>query len=268
MDGGVGRPNTYIECFQFFAAPTDLAGQNPNPALAPDVISNSWGCPHGPPPSGEDCVVNSFLTVVENLRAAGIMTVVSNGNSGSACATTLNPPSYLDAATSVGSTTSSDTVSGFSSRGPVTADGSNRIKPDIAAPGSAVRSSVPGGGYGTLSGTSMAAPHVAGAVALLLDAHPFLNGNVDGIETALFGNTFHLVQAQTCGGIPGSQFPNNTVGHGLLDILAAVQNTQPPTAVTLSGMSATGDNSLAFTLVAGLAALVTAGLVVVAFRRS
>lgn len=267
MDSGTGRPNTYIECFQFFAAPTDLNGDNPNPALAPSVISNSWGCPLGPAPSGEECVTDSFLTVIENLRAAGIMTVVSNGNSGSSCATTLSPPSYLDAATSVGSTTSSDAVSGFSSRGPVTADGSNRIKPDIAAPGSSVRSSVPGGGYSSFSGTSMAAPHVAGAVALLLDAHPFLDGNVDAIEAALFGNTFQLVQAQTCGGIPGSQFPNNTVGHGLLDVLAAVQNTTPPTAVTLSGISSGGATGTTLALVAGIAALAVAGMVVVAFRR-
>jgi serine protease AprX len=267
MESGNGRPSTYIECFQFFAAPTDLAGQNPNPALAPSVISNSWGCPLGTPPGGEDCVTDSFLTVIQNLRDAGIMTVVSNGNSGSACATTLSPPSYLDAATSVGSTTSSDTVSGFSSRGPVTADGSNRIKPDIAAPGSSVRSSVPGGGYSSFSGTSMAAPHVAGAVALLIDAHPFLDGDVDAIEAALFGNTFELVQGQTCGGIPGSQFPNNTVGHGLLDVLAAVQNTTPPTAVTLSDMNTSGTTGVSFALVAGIAALAVAGLVVVAFRR-
>ena len=45
MDQGVGTPATYTECFQFFIAPTDLNGQNPNPTLRPHVMNNSWGCP-------------------------------------------------------------------------------------------------------------------------------------------------------------------------------------------------------------------------------
>ena len=79
MNVGVGTPTTYSECYQFFVAPTDLAGNNPDPAMAPDVINNSWGCP----PS-EGCTdPNVLWTVVENVRAAGIVTVHSAGNSGS-----------------------------------------------------------------------------------------------------------------------------------------------------------------------------------------
>lgn len=229
MESGTGRPSTYIECFQFFMAPHDLNGEHPDASLAPDVVSNSWGCPLGAPPAGEDCAVDSFKTTIENMRAAGIMIVVSAGNSGSACSTLHSPPAYLDAATTVGATSNSDEIASFSSRGPVTRDGSNRLKPDISAPGVSVRSARPGNSYSASSGTSMAAPHVAGAVALLLNAHPTLKGNVDEIENALFSSAVErTTTTQDCGDVLGSAVPNNTYGYGRLDILSAV-NTVPIT---------------------------------------
>ena len=222
MESGTGRPSTYTECFQFFMAPTDLNGENPDATLAPHVVSNSWACPHGVPPNGEDCEVNSFQSTIENMRAAGIMVVVSNGNNGSACSTTLSPPGYLDAATSVGATDSSDVIASFSSRGPVTADGSNRLKPDISAPGVAVRSSSLAGNYSTFSGTSMASPHVAGAVALLWNAAPSLQGNIEMTEDLLFANALQRTTFQSCGDVPGNTIPNNTYGYGRLDIHATI----------------------------------------------
>jgi subtilisin family serine protease len=222
MESGTGRPSTYTECFQFFMAPTDLKGENPDATLAPHVVSNSWACPHGAAPSGEECEVNSFKSTIENMRAAGIMVVVSNGNNGSACSTTLSPPGYLDAATSVGATDSSDSIAAFSSRGPVTADGSNRLKPDISAPGVSVRSSTLAGNYSTFSGTSMASPHVAGAVALLWNAEPSLQGNIDMTEELLFANARQLTTFQNCGDVPGNSIPNNTFGYGRLDIHATI----------------------------------------------
>jgi subtilisin family serine protease len=222
MDGGDGTPTTYIECFQWFLAPTDLANQNPNPAMAPDVINNSWGCP-----TSEGCNSGNFAvmqSVVENLRAAGILSVVSAGNSGSGCSSVSTPAAIFDAVFTVASTTSTDSLSGFSSRGPVTVDGSNRRKPDIAAPGSCIRSSVPGGGYGACwDGTSMAGPHVAGAVALLLSARPDLAGDPDAIEKALFRTALPRTTTQGCGGDSATVVPNNGFGWGRLDILKAVQ---------------------------------------------
>lgn len=222
MNAGVGTPTTYIECFQWFLAPTDLANQNPDPAKAPDVINNSWGCP-----PDEGCNSGNWgamQTVVENLRTAGIFVAVSAGNDGSACSTVTTPAAIFDAVFSVGSTTSSDAASSFSSRGPVTVDGSNRMKPDIAAPGSSVRSSVPGGGYSTLSGTSMAGPHVAGLVGLLVSAVPAAAGDVDRLETIIRDSAVHPTAAsQVCGGVDTNVFPNNTFGAGRIDALAAVQ---------------------------------------------
>jgi subtilisin family serine protease len=122
--------------------------------MAPDVINNSWGCP----PS-EGCTnPNALLTAVQNLTAAGIVTAHSAGNSGSGCSTVNTPAGIYAESFTVGATNSSDTIAGFSSRGPVTVDGSNRRKPDISAPGVDIRSSVPIGDYGDgWSGTSMAA---------------------------------------------------------------------------------------------------------------
>jgi subtilisin family serine protease len=161
--------------------------------------------------------------VVENVRAAGIVVVASAGNSGSSCSTVRDPPALYDAAFSVGSTTSTDAISSFSSRGPVTIDGSGRLKPDVSAPGSSVRSSVPGTGYSTMSGTSMAGPHVAGLVALVISAEPRLEGNVDAIEQILVDSALPLPTTQTCGGLPAGTIPNHTFGHGRIDAWAAVQ---------------------------------------------
>ena len=217
MDQGAGTPTTYTECFQWMMAPTDLSGQNPDPTKAPNVINNSWGCP----PS-EGCTDPTVLqSVVESVRAAGIEVVVSAGNSGSACSTVTDPPAIYDASFSVGATDSSDNIAGFSSRGPVTIDGSGRMKPDISAPGVGVRSSVPGDGYESLSGTSMAGPHVVGVTALLLSGATDLIGDPDGIENALTQSAKPRTTAETCGGVPGSDVPNNTYGWGRVDALSA-----------------------------------------------
>ncbi len=212
MNVGNGTPATYSECFQWLIAPTDLAGQNPDPSKSPDVINNSWTCP-----IEEGCAFDTLETVVLNTRAAGILVVASAGNSGSGCSTVSDPPAIYGASLSVGATDVGDNIASFSSRGPVTVDGSNRLKPDLSAPGVSVRSCVRGGGYSSFSGTSMAGPHVVGLAALLMSARPDLKGQVDALETLLEVSSLPRTSAQNCGGIPGTTIPNPIYGYGRID---------------------------------------------------
>ncbi len=221
MDQGVGTPSTYIECFEWFLEPTDGNDANPDPAKAPDVINNSWGCP----PS-EGCNSGNFSTmdsVVNSLVAAGIVVVVSAGNSGPGCSSVDDPAAIFGGSFTVGATQSNDSIASFSSRGPVTVDGSNRLKPDISAPGVGVRSCIRNGQYATWSGTSMAGPHVVGTVALMLDARPDMKGQVATIENLIEQNALQLTSSQSCGGTSGNNIPNNTYGYGRVNALAAVQ---------------------------------------------
>jgi subtilisin family serine protease len=220
MNQGVGTPATYIECFEFFLAPYPVTGTpaQGNPSLAPDITTNSWGCP----PS-EGCSATTLQAAVEAQRAAGIMPVVAAGNAGPSCSTVNDPPAIYDASYSIGAHSSTNAIASFSSRGPVTVDGSLRRKPDVTAPGVSVRSCsrTSTTSYSTFSGTSMATPHVAGVVALLWSAHPELRHNIDATENVLNETAVHVLAATSCGSDSG-QTPNNTWGHGRIDAKAAV----------------------------------------------
>lgn len=231
MKNGVGTPASYTACFEFFLAPYPQGG-NPmtdgRPELAPHIINNSWGCP----PS-EGCDANALRQIVETVRAAGLMVVASAGNNGPSCATVRDPIAIYDATFSVGAHNSIGTIASFSSRGAVAIDSSGRRKPDISAPGVAVRSTWVNQGFNTIQGTSMASPHVAGAVALLWSAVPALIGEIDQTEQVLIKSATPVPLNQ-CGEGGTPVTPNNTYGFGRLDILAAVQMAQQPGTATIT----------------------------------
>lgn len=236
MERGWGTLSTYLECFQWFLAPTDLNNANPDPEMAPHIINNSWACP-----PDEGCNSGNFAilaTAIQNCVSAGIAVVASAGNSGPSCGSVNTPPAIYDLSYSVAATNSADGIAVFSARGPVIVDGSNRLKPDISAPGVSVRSAVRFGGYSIFSGTSMAGPHVAGAMALLIAARPDLAGQVSQLESFLNTTAVPLFTTQSCGGDSPSSSPNHTFGHGRIDALAAVEaalGTVPSTLLNFEG---------------------------------
>jgi len=222
MDEGNGTPARYMECMQWFIAPTKIDGSDPDPTKAPDITNNSWECP----PS-EGCSSDTLQAAVEAQAAAGIMMLSAAQNAGPGCSTVQNPPGIYAATYSVGAlVTGSDNIATFSSRGPVTADNSNRIKPDISAPGTGTRSSIntSDSSYANFSGTSMATPHVAGGMALLWSALPGLRHQLTASRDAL-NHTAHFISSTQCG---DAGPPNNVYGWGRLDILSAVRRTVLP----------------------------------------
>ncbi len=214
---------------QWILAPTDQQGHNPRPDLRPQIVNNSWGAPTGPAEDPwYDAAIDAWI-------GAGIFPAFSNGNDGPGCDTSGTPGDSL-AAYSVGAYAADGSIAGFSSRGPG-AEGD--VKPNLAAPGVAVRSALPGNTYDAWDGTSMASPHLAGTVALMWAAAPALAGDIEATE-ALLDETARDVDATECGGTVAD---NNVFGEGKLDAYAAVQASPRGPSGTLRGTvrSATGD---------------------------
>jgi subtilisin family serine protease len=194
-----------LAAMEWMLAPTDLDGHNPRPDLRPQVVNNSWGAGGG---------TMIYQPAIQAWVAAGIVPVFAAGNSGPDCQTMLSPADYPE-----GYATAAfgfdGAITSFSSRGPAL---SGMAKPDVAAPGASIRSSVPWDAYiSEMVGTSFAAPHVAGTVALMLSLNPELIGDVEQIRRHL---DLSAVDASdpTCGGEP---WRNNVWGEGRLDAFAA-----------------------------------------------
>ncbi len=217
----LGNPAAYLDCWQFLLAPYPQDGDpfyNGRAELGAHILNNSWGCP-----AIEGCDPEVYLPAVSAIKAAGIFVVVSAGNSGySGCGSVEDPPAIYSQVYSVGAVGQDGSVTAFSSLGPVTVDGSNRIKPDILAPGQDILSAYPGGTYEIASGTSMAGPHVAGVVALMWSANPALIGDVER-TTQILNQSAQPYSGYFPGcGADLAMVPNNVAGYGVLDALSAV----------------------------------------------
>jgi subtilisin family serine protease len=204
--GGSGYEAELMECAEFILAPWDLTGSNPQPDMRPDVVNNSWG-------GGQ--AQWWYNQAIYAWRAAGIFPTFSIGNSGPNCGTAGDPGDSANVI-SAGATDSNDNIASFSSRGP--AKITNIIKPDVSAPGVGVISAFNNGGIGSMSGTSMASPHVGGEAALLWSAVPELRGDVQLTYWIIEQST--LAKPSSLCGDAGP--PNNVYGWGRIDAYNAV----------------------------------------------
>jgi subtilisin family serine protease len=190
---------------EWILAPTRLDGSSPKVNLRPHVVNNSWGGASGD---------NWYMDSVDAWVASGIFPAFSQGNSGPGCGSANSPGDYPQSY-GAGAYDINNNIASFSSRGPSAFGGI--IKPNVSAPGVNVRSSVPGNGYDSFDGTSMASPHVAGTVALMWSAAPGLARDIDGTRAIL--DSTAVDKAGVCGGDAAN---NNTYGQGRLDAFAAV----------------------------------------------
>lgn len=200
---GSGQSSWIHNSFQWYA------GQN---AV---VVGNSWG--------SSSTTSTAYWNDCINWRNLGIYPVFSIGNTGPGSGTAGTPGNY-PTVTGVGGTDSNDNMYYYSGRGPAPNQYPwndtqywgrpdwNFIKPDIAAPGQSVPSSLPNGGYGNMSGTSMACPHVTGAAAICLQKDPTVE--YDTLYQILLDNADHPAQ--------GGSYPNNNYGWGRLNCYAAL----------------------------------------------
>jgi len=216
-----GNPGFYIECLQFLYAPYP---QNGNPFLEgrPDqganIINNSWGCP-----LIEGCDQELFQSAVKILRESGVFVVAANGNDGYyGCESTISPLAIYDEVLSVGALNKEGELAPFSSLGPASVKGEIHIKPDLIAPGVDIFSAMPNNTYSLMSGTSAAAPHVTGIVALMWSANPDLIGNISLTEELLFSTAKKYDgNLPTC--LKDNSNPNNAVGFGIVNAFNAVE---------------------------------------------
>lgn len=230
---------------QWMLAPTRLDGSQPDPSRRPHIVNNSWGADAWDP---------FYQAVVSAWRAAGIYPVFSIGNAGPSCDSAGSPGTY-NTALGVGATTSSDQIAAFSSRGPSRDPATpGAIKPDLSAPGESVLSALAerDDEYGYLSGTSMAAPHVVGAIALMWSASPSLIGQLVLTTQILTSTARAIPNSFNCGEGVGKA-PNNTYGWGRLDAysatLRAITSTPPTGALAVRAIvSGTGAPAQAVTM--------------------
>ena len=235
IDGDTGP--ALLACGEFMLAPTRRDGTAADPDRRPQVVNNSWStsesCDGEPRPFFQD--------MVEAWAAAGVVPLFAQGNAANCDLpeppglATVPSPASLAAAFAVGSTGNHDGVyASHSVWGPTAAisgglpglpdpRGFPQLKPQVVAPGVAIRSALDDGGYGLMTGTSMSSPHVAGLVALMIEAGDCLRGDYATLGTLLMQTARAL--PYDSGGVPApglGNVPNYATGWGEIDAPAAV----------------------------------------------
>lgn len=205
--GGSAQADWILNGMQWIVDPDGQPGSGDEPRF----VSNSWGGGPG---------ATTFLEATKAWLQLGIAPIFAAGNSGPSSGSVGTPGGFLESL-AVGATAVNTTIADFSSRGPVTWNGTQHIKPDVSAPGKDVTSAKAGGGYWTISGTSMATPHVAGMAALLYQANPDLT--VDQLREVIEGTTVDH----------GPAGKDNDWGTGQIDCMAAL-------AIVVSGGKVAG----------------------------
>jgi serine protease AprX len=202
-DAGSASYSAVHQGFQWLLDPDD----NPNTDDLPDIVNNSWGY--------QQLVGKCFTEFqqdIQTLKASGVAVVFSAGNGGPADGTSESPANYAESF-AIGAVDEFLTISDFSGRGPSAC--TSELYPNLVAPGINIRTSdrTSGGliphSYVDVTGSSFAAPHVSGSMALLLSAQPELT--VAGLEFALSESTY---DHRDLG-------PDNDYGNGLVDVAAA-----------------------------------------------
>lgn len=216
FSGTSGQSSWLLASGEYMLAPINAQG-DPDPSLAPDIINNSWG--------GGSGLDEWYRPMVQAWRAANIIPVFAAGNTtGGSQPGSVSVPANYPEVLAVAATDIQNQRGSFSNQGPGPYDGV--LKPEISAPGVNIRSSVPTGYEGGWNGTSMAAPHVAGTIALMLSANSALT--FDEIKATLLDTAVPLTDAQ----YPDS--PNYGYGYGLVNALDAVATITQGTG-TISG---------------------------------
>jgi hypothetical protein len=213
-DRGTATSSGIHQGFQWLLDPDG----NPATADAPDVVNDSWTM------SSSGCLLD-FQPDLASLRAAGILSVFSAGNYGPLSGSSRSPANNPEAL-AVGATNDADTIYPYSSRGPSPCG--QPVYPQLVAPGVGIHTTDLYGLYADPTGTSVAAPHVAGTLALLLQAFPGMSA--DRQAAALENSAVDL----------GAAGADNTYGDGRLDALAAYQwlGTTPDFTASVSPSSA------------------------------
>ncbi len=235
IDRGASFSQTIADILAAFQWAADPDGNPVTLDDVPDVINNSWGVPTGLKPPCDQ----AFWDAIDNVECAGIAVVFAAGNEGPGPATLRTPADRISSPTNSFSVGAVDALSygfpiaAFSSRGPSGCD-DQTIKPEVCAPGVGIYSCYKDGEYRLMGGTSMAAPFVSAAVAILRQHNP--DATVQEIKTAILESCLDL----------GPEGEDNDYGHGLINIKRALEILPAPNLpnVYLTELQVNGGNPL------------------------